>query len=498
MNQHAQTCPASTHQPPVVSFSMDGVQASKSSNASMDIYSISFKDCRNIYPVKIIKPFDKFKYDAQEELRSFVLDLNENEVKIDTAVLDNQKRSIVKNVKSHAATHPCEYCECAAVSYIDDTMTKRKLTWPPSTMNGRPRTITAIRRIVQSIEDEDDNVCKDYVKGIKGRSVFLDQPNFHYILDMPTEYMHSTCLGLVRKMVELTYKFGNNMFRISKKKRMDPKMFNDIIILVLVPRECSRRCRNLDTAVFKAQEYRNCVLFFFPIIIQNISENFKKECQAWYTLVFMIRSCVLPNEEFEHVNKATIISACELFYNLFFELYGHQNCIYSLHVVASHLLKMRGNVPLTERSAFAFESFYSEMKNLYKPGTPSPLKQILQNTLMKRQLEHHVCKKTLFYKEKTTKQTMENNYSIYTFNNNKHELYVINEIVGDEFICKRQGKFIFSTPMLPNYDWQSVGVFRTGPIGTDIHRIKKDDVKGKYLNVLNMLVTAPNNVLNEK
>lgn len=214
----------------------------------------------------------------------------------------------------------------------------------------------------------------------------------------------------------------------------------------------------------------------------------------------MIRSCVLPNEEFDHVSVASIIDACELYYNLFYELYGQQNCNYYLHVVGSHLLKMRGNVPLTERSAFIFESFYSEMKNMFKSGTVAPLKQILQNTIMKRKLEYHVCSKSIFYQEQKEreKQTMENNSFIYTFSNNKHELYVIKEINGEEFVCKRHGKFEFSTKLMPKYDWNSIGVFKKGPIGVQSFSILKDDVKGKFIEVQNMLVTIPNNVLNEK
>ena len=207
MKEHAKTC-GQHNQTPIVTFSLDGVQESKSTNASMDIFCIKFKGCRSIYPLKIIKPFNRYKYDEQEEIANVVSDLNVNNVEIEAAVFDNPKRSINKNVKSHAATHPCEYCECGAVRYIDNTMTKHKLTWPPTTMNGRPRTITAIRRIVNSIENEDEHLTKDYLKGIKGRSVFLDQPNFDYILDMPTEYMHAVCLCLVKKMVELTYKVG--------------------------------------------------------------------------------------------------------------------------------------------------------------------------------------------------------------------------------------------------------------------------------------------------
>ena len=297
--------------------------------------------------MKLIRPSGRYKYDEQNEISDAISDINSTQMVIDTAVGDNPKRSTLRMAKCCSGTHGCEYCEAPAVNFKDETMKKGHLTWPPSTMNGRPRTITGIRRIVTSIEEAEADLDKNYLKGIKGRSILLDQPNFHIVHDLPTEYMHSVCIGTVKKMVEFTYKIGKNRSRITTRRRCDPKEFNTIISSIKVVREFPRRCRNLDTGVYKALEYKNVLCFFFPIIVLNIPEQFKKERQLWLSLVFVIRSCVLTNEEFEHVCKATIVSACELFYNLFFELFGQRNCCYSIHVVSSHMLKMRGNVPLT-------------------------------------------------------------------------------------------------------------------------------------------------------
>ena len=497
LKQHKNICPFHSTAP-LITLSLDGVQESNSTNTTLEVFTIRFKGCRNIYPLKIVRPNYRYKYDEQEEIRKVINDLNETDMVLDTAVCDNLKRCIIKNVKAHSAKFPCEYCECCAVRYIDNTMSKSQLTWPPKTMNGRPRTITAIRRIVNSIEEDEEELSADYLKGIKGRSVLLDQPNFDYVLDVPTEYLHLVCLGVVKRILELTYKIGKKRHRVTKRKRTDPKLFNELIISVQVIREFSRRLRHLDTAVLKAQEYRNILLFFFPIVLANIDGKYQKEHQMWLSLVFMIKSCVIQNEEFQHVDKETIIKSCELFYNLYFELFGQQNCSYSIHIVSSHLLKVRGNVPFTERSAFPFESFYSEMQNLFKSGTRAPLKQILGNTFMKRTIEHHTCEKTIVYKEEEKQDKMENNSLIYTFKDKEHHLYVIKKIEGDLFTCQRQGKFKYKPSVLPNYNWNSIGVFRKGPIGTDIYVIHKSEIKGKVLSVLNMLITCPQNVMNEK
>ena len=178
------------------------------------------------------------------------------------------------------------------------------------------------------------------------------------------------------------------------------------------------------------------------------------------------------------------------FNELFEETYGQKNCSYSVHIVPNHLLKIRGNEPLTHRSAFKFEFFFSELRNLFHPGTVSPLKQILKNCFVKRILEHHECEKTTYFSaEKKTKPgkkfnpPRENNHLIYTDNEeNGLDIFHIIEILdNDQFSCKRQGKFQFKHPLTPEYNWSTVGVFRAGPLSEELQVIKRKDVRGKVI-----------------
>ena len=191
-----------------------------------------------------------------------------------------------------------------------------------------------------------------------------------------------------------------------------------------------------------------------------------------------------------------MFDACELFYNLFEEVYGQNNCSYSVHVVGSHILKVRGHLPLTERSAFMFESYFSEMKNLFQPGTPSSLKQILKNSIMKRSVEYHTCQKSIFYGPE--KNNAENNHLIYTFSENEYQFYKIINIDGDIFTCNIQGKFPFKSDLNPTFNWNNVGVFKLGPISNALKCINVHEVRGKVILVDNLLVTCPINVLIEK
>ena len=552
-------------QQPIIQLSLDGVQECKSSTASLDIFSVKFNGCRNIYPIRVIRTCERFKYDEQEQLKEVLQEINDNDIIIDCAVFDNLKRATCRCAKNHAARHPCEYCECGAVNHavsnqkivsiierdyarqetqfsqdleelvnsqqaeehdIDNLRqqleqlqnekeakirkaARQQLTWPASTMNGTLRTIDGIKEIVNEIETN-PNVLKndpDFCKGIKGRSLFLDQPFFHMIDDMPCEYLHTVCLGVGKRLVILCFKVGENRERVTKRKLSDPKLFNVQMETIQLPRESSRRCRNLDVGVMKASEYRNIILFFYPIVINCIEETAEDERRVWLHLAFIIRACVIPNDEFRNVDQKLIESGSQKLYSLFEKLYGPINCSYSIHVVLSHLLKIRGNNPLTFKSAFKFESFYGEMRHLFKPSTISPLKQILQNCYVKRMLEPHHCEKTLYLAPKKEPKPgvkfnpgKESNHLVYVFNNNqKYEIYsIVKQIDQDTFKCNTQGKFKATFPLTPEYDWSKVGCFKIGPLSEEPVIIKRSQISGKVITVDKYLITCPTNVLLEQ
>ena len=379
-------------------------------------------------------------------------------------------------------------------------------------MNGNPRTVNTIRDITTAImtgrnsDDESEEISKDERLGIVGPSILMNQRNFNMINNLPVEYMHSVCLGIVKRMLELTFKVGDVREKISKCPLIPPKQFNDLIRDVRVPREFSRRCRQMNLSIMKAQELRNVLLFFFPIVINCIADTFCNERKIWLLLVFMIRACVVPNVEFYHVNTDLITNCCLEFYHMFENLYGPKQCSYSIHVVSSHLLQIRRNQPLTFSSAFRFESFYAEMKNCFRPGTTSTLKQIMQNVMMKRRVEYHVCHKTLFLKpDKIVRENQrknvpkESNNLIYTFENEEHVIYKILDISDDTHVtCVRVGKYEVFFPETPNLSWKEIGVFRAGPLCHKRCKVHIARICGKVLKVLNYLITCPSNVLREQ
>ena len=177
---------------------------------------MSFRGCRTVYPILVVRQSNKYKLNEQEYIKRVVDEININGLKLDTAVLDKPKRSNVKCTKGHNAWFPCEYCESRAVFYKKDNK-RGQLTWPSCTADGEKRTIEKIIYITTRIEASDVQLPNDVCKGIVGTSHLLYQNNFNFIYDIPAEYMHSGCLGVVKRMSELTFNVGESRDRQKKE-----------------------------------------------------------------------------------------------------------------------------------------------------------------------------------------------------------------------------------------------------------------------------------------
>ena len=534
----------------IVQLSFDGVSESLSTSITLDVYSIKFKDCKNVYPLRIVRKLKKeAKIDNKKQLHLVLNDLYQNDCRLGELIADNPKRSNLKDVLNHASWFPCEYCSCKGTKIEKNCSEKRKekarldvqielvdekidnlrqlssqenaaelnklrklrkdladlrnkikskksnIVWPNTSMNGPPRTKQEFSDIVDIMENNLP-LTYDEKKGITGRSILLDIPNFDIISDVPVEYMHVACLGAVKRCVELTFKVTiSPRSRVTKRKLSLPSQFNALILLIKVPRESNRRVRELDFAVYKAQEYRNLLLFFFPLILDCIEVN-AKERHMWLFLSYAIKACVIPSEEFAAISLDTIDHCMSSFYKIFEALFGVENCSYSIHMVGSHLREMRYHGPLTCTSAFVFESFYGELRNSFVPGTTSPLKQIMGNVLMKRALANHVCINDIFVS--TSDTPLECNSMIYTYERKEYKIYKITSITENDFIRFEQGKTDCAFNETPGLNWSHVGVFKKTELHHEEKTIKQDAMKGKVLIVKDFLITCPSNVLREK
>ena len=544
---HENICPRSAKCKKELQLSCDGVKESLSTNISLDVYSVKFSGCKLIYPLHIIRPLQKVTIDHINQLKNVLDDIYVNEYKVSQYIGDQPKRSRARQCLCFSSWYPCEFCFAKGTKIVTNSTENKKekeklnlqkdlvkekiatmkdsgsqneielrnlkklekelitaeqklkvkksnIVWPKTSMNGPPRTREEIMEIVEKIENNVP-LTIDEAKGITGRSLLLDLPGFNFVNNVSVEYLHLVCLGVVKKSVELTFRVGEPRSRVTKRKLSLPSQFNSQILGVQVVREFNRRIRELDFSVYKAQEFRNLVLFFFPLIINCIEPN-AKERHMWLYLSYMVRSCIVPSEEFKPFPLNVLDKCASSFYSLYQQLFGVKNCTYSIHVFCGHLIEMRFHGPLTETSAFPFESFYGEMRNSFVPGTPSTLKQIMSNVLIKRVLCKHKCENDIYISVKNS--PMECNNLIYTFKQNVYTVYLVKSINGNNLTCQIQETLPCSFPETPTLNWGIIGVFEKGPLLQEEIVIDRKNIKGKVLTVTNLLLTCPLNVLREK
>lgn len=530
----------------LIQLSLDGISESKSNSISLDVYTLKFDGCRDVYPIKIIRPISKNIVNLYDHFAAVLNDVLQNDLKLQCLVADNPKRAFLKYCMQHAARFACEYCfepgvlftsnvddsdflkkidlqrkkilekindldeatdsaeiECLStiVEQLNETekISKNKkkhshIVWPASTSDGEPRTKEKIVRIIEKIEAGEE-LSQNEKKGIKGRSLLLDIEDFDFVVNVHCEYMHLVPLGVVKRLIELCFSVGESRTRITKRPLTSPSVFNELMKCIKMPREFPRRARKLDLAIMKAQELRNVILFYFPLVTKCL-EGSEKEIKLWQWLAFMTRACVIPEEEYQSVSQNSIKYCQRNFFNAYEQLYGPKNCTYSIHIVSCHLLDIRILGPFPETSAFIFESFYAELRKSFQPGTISSVKQMLQNVLLKRMLSKHVCRETIFLKEKDT--AYESNCLIYLYKDNSHVIYKIKSIDGNTLVCNQLGNHDVELQTSNVLNWSSVGVYRKGGLSSVDVQIDRDCVAGKVMKVDKYLITCPNIVLREK
>ena len=509
---------------------------SKSSSISLDVFSSQRRNSKVVYPYRIVRPLGKNSaINEKKQFELFLNDILENtECKIDHFVADNLKRASIKGCLCHSVAFPCEYCYSRGVpsKKSDNSMTQKNLillkkkikalsdreesnaqafdaleaqlkktekdlknpnrshlVWPASTRNGESRTHENVLEIVNKIERQGP-LTPEEAKGIKERSPLFKIPNFDIVRDSPAEYLHSVCLGTTKRITILTFNVGDN-----KQNKCNASQFNKLMESVKSTREFSRRIRELDFSVMKAQKYRNLQLFFFPIIIECLGPA-KKLKKLWLLLTYIIRAAIIPTPEFRLLDLNVIEEAAKQFYELYEHLFGQNKCAYCIHVVASHIMEIRAHGPLTLTSAFGFEAFYGEIRQSFTPGSPSTLKQIFQKILLKRSLSYHCCQNSIYYAVKET--PLECNNMIYVFQDGTHKMYKIIEVSENSVLCLKQGKYPAVFPELPHLNWGQIGIYKKGALSRETTTMMKKDISGKVLNVNNLLITCPNNILREK
>ena len=95
-------------------MSIDGVNESNSSSRSLQIVSIQFEGCTQVYPCIISRPeiFQKtrMKENFEVYISNFIDELKEADIRLSKVVLDAPERALCRHQKSHGGYFSCDLC----------------------------------------------------------------------------------------------------------------------------------------------------------------------------------------------------------------------------------------------------------------------------------------------------------------------------------------------------------------------------------------------------
>lgn len=281
--------------------------------------------------------------------------------RIAALICDTPAKSFVLCVKGHSGYSSCTKCTTEG-EYINN-----RICFPQ---------IDAPLRSDNFIQKKDDNYHKPDTT-----CSLLNIPYFKPITNVPLDYMHLICLGIMRKLLNL-WLHGGMQYRL-QHRAVDEISTRLITLKPSIPIEFARKPRRLDyLKLWKATEYRLILLYTGPLAFKSVLN--KNIYIHFMTLHVIIR--ILSSEDLhEHLNYAQDL--IRFFIKTFIKLYGVENISHNVHSIIHLVDDVKRFGPLDNFSAFKFEKYMQILKK-YLRKAEKPLQQVVRRCIEKEKNLH--------------------------------------------------------------------------------------------------------------
>lgn len=276
-------------------------------------------------------------------------------VQLVAVVCDTPARAFVKNIKGHTGYSGCDKCTHDGVYF------ERRMTFPD--LNASLRTDDSFRTMVD--EDHHLGPCP------------LTDLNIGMVSNFPLDYMHLSCLGVMRRLLNLWIK-GPLAIRIGPQA---VRKLSEALILIKnqVPSEFARKPRQIsELDRWKATELRQFMLYTGPVCLKGIlSETMYSNFMLFSVGMFILLSPSLCLQYRQFAGDLL-----KLFVQNVGELYGQETLTYNMHATV-HLAEevaLHGN--LDNVSGFVFENYLGKLKKMIR--TPNAKLQQVVKRLSER------------------------------------------------------------------------------------------------------------------
>ena len=345
--------------PPIleVDWSTDGASLNKTGKMQIWSIQISVNNIPNskpqivgIYignkkPSNIDLFMDEFIADVKQVIASDGITFNNKQIHIilRAFIADAPARAWLLNHYGHTSSHACGKCKIIGIRY------ERKIVFL-----GTNHCLRTDEEYIQMTD------C-DHHKGISP----LSQLPMGMVTQVPVEYMHLVCIGVVKKLLKawVTGNYGKKTKLSSRNLELTSKRLE--LLSHYCPRDFARKPRSLsDFSEYKATEGRQFILYTGPVVMHGILEK-----QAYVHFLFLhsairtlcskspLRTLLLRRAE---VAIKKFVEKCPMFYELSFLSY---NVHALLHLVkdVEHFRESLDNF-----SAFKYENNMSFFRRFYR------------------------------------------------------------------------------------------------------------------------------------
>ena len=382
------------------------------SGSTWDVVACKFKSCATVFPLLLLKrrtkgsteiPPGASKYDWLTLLRLVLDQIRHCGCRLLFIVADAPVRAQLTGIKQHNGYYSCIYCKIQGAPHRA-LRSKRQTIYFSVTHRGHPPAARALNdhhetlRAIAKASSRTRQVDRKVAQGVVLKSPLLQVAGFNMFRQVPTEYMHSVCLGVVKRTFEAAFDCGTSVrpnFRIDDQASME-RISRIMQYNVRVPSDFKRMPRELDVPNWKASEWRNLAIYYFPVVLADLMDQERPELHDIFALIaYIVRYYMLDSQNLPRRPLTPIMELQYLFQKRYELVFGPHNCTYNLHAFY-HLREVRDLGPIQESSAFGMEDFYGMLKDLVKGKTMTSSigKQAMEAALLRISVGH-VCEKSL-------------------------------------------------------------------------------------------------------
>lgn len=278
--------------------------------------------------------FEKFITDVNSIISNGGIDFGGNKIAIRLRcfIADAPARAFILNHRGHTSGKPCSKCKVSGLRYEDRY------------------TFGGINHPIRTNEEYINCIDEDHHKD--GKSPLSMLP-IGMVSQVPFEYMHLVCLGVMKKF--LSAWICGKYTRLSKLSARSIAVISQRLdnLKTYCPSEFARRPRAINAFTkYKATEFRQFLLYTGPVVTYGILNQ--QVYTHFLVLHTAIRILISTSPSRAYLNFAEL--ALQKFVALCENLYGSPFISYNVHGLLHLTNDVRQLGPLDSFSAFPYEN----------------------------------------------------------------------------------------------------------------------------------------------